>query len=123
MAEDTKYADSELVSLYCYANKETGTVDAIITFNLFGTAMRRDGEWVLVPRTDEELVSYLNSEDYDVWKIDWDKEPIINPNPANGQEWEHQLVQAWDNGEKLEANDLEKYAHKINVELESSNQE
>ena len=120
MAEDNKYADPELVSLYCYVNKETAKVDAIITFNLFGTAIRQDGEWELTPRTDEKLASYLNSETYDVWKIDWDKEPIIDPNPANEQEWEHQLVQAWDNGENIEAADLEKYARKINIELEDS---
>ena len=123
MAEDTKYADSELVSLYCYVNKDTGIVDAILTFNLFGNAIRKNSEWDLVPRTDPELVGYLNSEDYDVWKIDWDKEPIIGADPANDSEWEHQLVAAWDNGEKLQASDLEKYAHKINVEFDDSTQE
>ena len=123
MAEDTKYADSELVSLYCYVNKDTGIVDAILTFNLFGNAIRKNSEWDLVPRTDPELVGYLNSEDYDVWKIDWDKEPIIGANPASDSEWEHQLVTAWDNGEKLQASDLEKYAHKINVEFDDSTQE
>jgi hypothetical protein len=123
MAETNKYADSELISIYCYVNKDTDIVDAILTFNLFGNAIRKDGDWQLVPRTDPELVGYLNEENYNVWKVDWSKAPIIDADPTDGAAWEHQLVQAWDEGRRLKSSDLKMYARKINVELESSNQE
>lgn len=123
MAEDTLYASPELVSLYCYVNKETDAVEAILSFDLFGIASRQEGTWKSLSRTDPDLVNYLNSGNYDIYKIDWDKEPIIDADPADESAWEHQLVQAWDNEEALVSGDLEKYAHKIAVELEESTAE
>jgi hypothetical protein len=120
MAEELKYADSEMVSLYCYVDTVTDTVDAILTFNLFGMATRLEGKWQIISREDPEITDYLNNENYDVWKIDWDKEPIIDADPADENAWEHQLVQAWDKEEKLTSGDLEKYAHKINIVVEDA---
>jgi|TARA_B110000285_G_C14732412_1_gene427048 hypothetical protein len=120
MAEELKYADSEMVSLYCYVDTVADTVDAILTFNLFGMATRLEGKWQIISREDPEITDYLNNENYDVWKIDWDKEPIIDADPADENAWEHQLVQAWDKEEKLTSGDLEKYAHKINIVVEDA---
>lgn len=118
MAENTsKYAETELVSLYCYVDKGTGAVKAIISFNLFGTAIREDNDWKFTPRTSEELVEYLNG-DYDVWKIDWEKEPIIDADPKDFEAAEHQLVKAWDSGESITEEDLQKYARKLETVFE-----
>jgi hypothetical protein len=120
MAEELKYADSEMVSVYCYVDTVNDTVDAILTFNLFGMATRLEGKWQIISREDPEITDYLNNENYDVWKIDWDKEPIIDADPTDENAWEHQLVQAWDKEEKLTSGDLEKYAHKINIVVEDA---
>ena len=118
MDEESKYADSELVSVYCYVNIHDGTVDAILTFNLFGMATRLEGKWQIISREDPEISDYLNNENYDVWKIDWDKEPIIDADPADENAWEHQLVQAWDKGEPIDAKLLEIYAFKLDPRAE-----
>jgi len=123
MAEDSKYVDSEPVSIYVYVNKGTDEVDAIFTFNLIGTGIRRNSEWDMVTRQDPVVDKYLNSEKYDVWKVDWEKEPIIDADPADKNAWEHQLVQAWDKGEKIDTPMLEKYASQLEVVLEDSKQE
>tara|TARA_B110000977_G_C11071299_1_gene489641 strand:+ start:1033 stop:1425 length:393 start_codon:yes stop_codon:yes gene_type:complete len=120
MAEELKYADSEMVSVYCYVDTVNDTVDAILTFNLFGMATRLEGKWQIISREDPEITDYLNNENYDVWKIDWDKEPIIDADPTDENAWEHQLVQTWDKEEKLTSGDLEKYAHKINIVVEDA---
>ncbi len=120
MAEELKYADSEMVSVYCYVDTVNDTVDAILTFNLFGMATRLEGKWQIISREDPEITDYLNNENYDVWKIDWDKEPIIDADPTDENAWEHQLVQTWDKEEKLTSGDLEKYAHKINIAVEDA---
>lgn len=118
MAEDNLYASPELISLYCYVNKETDTVEAILSFDIFGIGSRLEGVWKPISRTDPDLLNYLNSGTYRVFKIDWDKEPITGADPADESAWDHQLVQAWDNEETLMSGDLDKYAHEINVELE-----
>ena len=81
-------------------------------------ATRVDGEWDIVSREDPPIADYLNNEKYDVWKIDWDKEPIIDADPADENAWEHQLVQAWDKGEPIDAKLLEIYAFRPDLRVE-----
>lgn len=123
MAEDSKYADSEFASIYIYVNKETDAVEAIFTFNLIGMGIRKDSDWDMVTRQDPVVDKYINSGDYDVWKVDWDKEPIIDADPADESAWDHQLVQAWDKGETIDKSMLEKYAHQLEIVIEDSDQE
>jgi hypothetical protein len=123
MAEDTKYIDNEPVSIYLYVSKDTETVDAIFTFNVVAMAIRRNNAWDVVTRKDPEFDQYINTEDYDVWKVDWSKGPIIDADPSDESAWDHQLVQSWDKDEKLTSSELEKYANKVEVVIEEPNQE
>jgi hypothetical protein len=116
MAEETIYEVPQLVTLYCYVNKETDVVEAIMSFDIFGIGKREDKTWKDVKQTDPDLVNYLNSNNYRTFKIDWGKEPIIDADPKDEAAWEHQLVAAWDAGQSLTADDLSKYADEITYE-------
>jgi hypothetical protein len=116
MAEEFIYEVPQLVTLYCYVNKETNEVEAIMTFDIFGMGKREDKAWKNIEQTDPELVNYLNSNNYRTFKIDWDKEPIIDADPKDEAAWEHQLVAAWDAGKTITVDDLNRYADEITYE-------
>lgn len=117
MAEQTLDNPSDMITLYCYVNKETDLVEAIVAYSLFGMNIRKDGDWQILKRTDPDLVNYLNSGDYKTFRVDWDKEPVVaaDLDPADDNAWEHQLVQSWDKGEKLTSKDLAPYTHEVNT--------
>lgn len=127
MAEDTKYTDDEPVSIYFYVDKDTGVVDAVFTFNLVAMAIRRDETWDTVTREEPEFSKYINSNDWDVWKFDWDKgEEDVNVDdldPADPSAWDPKIVQAWDKGEKIDTAMLEKYANQVEVDNTEPDQE
>jgi len=117
MSEQTQDQPSDLITLYCYVNKKTNLVEAIVAYSIFGMNIRADGDWQILKRTDPNLVEYLNSGDYRTFRIDWDKDPVpaADLDSANDEEWEHQLVQMWDKGEKISADDIAKYGHEVNT--------
>jgi hypothetical protein len=117
MAEQTLDNPSDMITLYCYVNKDTDLVEAIVAYSLFGMNIRQNGDWAILKRTDENLVKYLNSGDYKTFRVDWDKDPVpaADLDPADDNAWEHQLVQAWDKGEKLTSKDILPYSHEINA--------
>jgi len=117
MAEQIQDQPSDLITLYCYVNKKTNLVEAIVAYSLFGMNIRVNSDWEILKRTDPKLAEYLNSDDYRTFRVDWDLEPTpaADLDPENDEEWEHQLVQMWDKGEPISTNDLTKYSHEVNT--------
>lgn len=127
MAEDTKYIDDEPVSIYFYVNKDTGVVDAIFTFNLIAMAIRRDNTWDTITREEPEFGEYINSNNWDVWKLEWGKgeEDIkaADLDPEDAAAWDPTPIQAWDRGEQIDTEMLKKYAYQVEVNNTEPNQE
>jgi hypothetical protein len=125
MADETLYAPSDPITLYCYVNKKTGLVEAIISYSLFGMMTRQKGDWQILSRTDPDLIKYLNSGDYRTFRVDWDKEPVAagNLDPADDNAWEHQLVQIWDTNTPISVKTLEPYTHEVNTSAAVSDEE
>lgn len=125
MADDTLYAPSDPITLYCYVNKQTGLVEAIMAFSIFGITTRMNSDWEVIDRTNPDLIKYLNSGDYRTFRVDWDKEPTpagtLDPDDENA--WEHQLVQIWDAGDPISVKTLEPYTHEVNTQPAASDDE
>ena len=116
MAKESKYTDDEPVSIYFYVDKETGIVDAIFTFNIIAMAIRRDNTWDTITRKEPEFGKYINSTDWDVWKLDWSKgdgDKVVDLDPADESAWDPALIQAWDKGEPINVELLDTYAYKL----------
>jgi len=124
MAEDTKYVDAEPVSIYFYVDKKTGLVDAILTFNLIGMAIRRYNTWDTITRKDSEFDKYVNG-DWDLWKFDWDKDEDVpeGADPAGERAWDPELIKNWDDGVEIDTKMLGEYAYKIDNTIEEDDQE
>lgn len=124
MAEDTKYVDAEPVSIYFYVDKKTGLVDAILTFNLIGMAIRRDDTWDTITREDSEFDKYVNG-DWDLWKFDWSKDEGVpeGADPADEKAWDPELIKNWDDGAEIDTEMLGEYAYKIDNTIEEDDQE
>jgi hypothetical protein len=122
MAKEPSYTDDEPISIYFYVDRVTGIVDAIFTFNIIAMAIRRDNTWDTITREESEFDKYINSNDWDVWKLDWSKgggDEVVDLDPADESAWDPALIQAWDKGESIGVELLDTYAYK----LEDSDQE
>jgi hypothetical protein len=122
MAKEPSYTDDEPISIYFYVDRVTGIVDAIFTFNIIAMAIRRDNTWDTITREESEFDKYINSNDWDVWKLEWSKgggDEVVDLDPADESAWDPALIQAWDKGESIGVELLDTYAYK----LEDSDQE
>jgi hypothetical protein len=120
------YADAEPVSIYFYVKRGTGIVDAIFTFNIIAMAIRRNNTWDTITREDPEFGTYVNSNDWDVWKLDWSKgggDEVVDLYPADESGWNPALIQAWDKGEPIDTNLLDIYAFKVDTIIENPEQQ
>jgi hypothetical protein len=112
MANAESFDLNAMVTLYAYANDDSGKVEALALYGLTGMFLRKEEDWFPVDRTNEELLNYLNSGKYSVYRLDWEDLKEV-PDPSDKRAWEHALVNKWDDGDEITTDDLEKYGHKI----------
>jgi len=98
-----------MINMYCYVNEATKKVEALATYSLFGVSFRKESDWFPVDGTDKDLIKYLNSGDYQLYRIPWTT-PDEMPDPKDKRAWEHPLVNKWDDGDELTGADLDEYA-------------
>ena len=126
VAKETKYADAEPVSIYFYVDRVTGIVDAIFMFSITAMAIRRFNTWDTITREEPEFRIYINSNDWDVWKLDWSKGgggEVVDLDPADESAWDPALIQAWDKGGPIDTNLLDIYAFKTDLIIENPGQQ
>jgi hypothetical protein len=109
MAETNVYDVDANPTVYFYVNKQSGQVEYVSMYWLFGITVRPKGQsWTMGTRDD--LEKYY-SPDYEIWSFDWeslDSTPgsAAHVDPDNDEDWELELVNAWGSNKDLTRDDI-----------------
>lgn len=116
MAEETLKASLK-PTIYFYVNKESGMVEYVSMYTIFGNTVRAKGEkWSVGSRDDlekyyapeYEIWTYVGSKDDDeIYDGSWD--------PEDEDAWEVPPVQKWAKGEDLSRDYISEYAEMVNT--------
>jgi hypothetical protein len=116
MAEEQTFNVSLEPTIYFYVNKDSGEVEYVSMYTIFGNTVRAKGEkWTMGTR---DMLAKYYSPDYEIWSYDWSNEDDTpgsgSADPDDEDSWEIDLVQDWARGEDLTRADLEETCKLVN---------
>lgn len=116
MAEEQNFNVSLEPTIYFYVNKDSGEVEYVSMYTIFGNTVRAKGEkWTMGTR---DMLEKYYSPNYEIWSYDWDNEDDTpgsgSADPDDEDSWEIDLVQDWARGEDLTRADLEETCKLVN---------
>lgn len=116
MAEEQNFNVSLEPTIYFYVSKDSGEVEYVSMYTIFGNTVRAKGEkWTMGTR---DMLEKYYSPDYEIWSYDWSNEDDTpgsgSADPDDEDSWEIDLVQDWARGEDLTRADLEDTCKLIN---------
>ena len=104
-------------TIYFYLNKESGMVDGVYMYSIFGILKREKGkDWAVGSRKDESLREFLSSsEEYEIHSFDWDTDVVTGEDydAEDDEAWNPIIVQKWGRGEDLTKEDLKPYTRVV----------
>jgi hypothetical protein len=116
MAEEQTFNVSLEPTIYFYVNRDSGEVEYVSMYTIFGNTVRAKGEkWAMGTR---DMLAKYYSPDYEIWSYDWNNEDDTpgsgSADPDDEDSWEIDLVQDWARGEDLTRADLEETCKLVN---------
>jgi hypothetical protein len=110
--------EDDMVPLFIFWDKELGKVAGLL--GLFGKNLliRADQDWSNIKRQHPKIEDFFYNPKFRAFQIDWEKEPLLagEADPSNEEEWEHQLVQLWDQNTEIPFDLLPRYAIEVDPE-------
>ena len=108
MAEEQNFNVSLEPTIYFYVNKDSGEVEYVSMYTIFGNTVRAKGEkWTMGTR---DMLAKYYSPNYEIWSYDWSNEDDTpgsgSADPEDEDSWQIDLVQDWARGEDLTRADL-----------------